>query len=52
MELTRNDTKMLQGLSVHAMVCLHLFCTLDYADKFTPLVMGGGADSILFCTAK
>jgi len=42
MELNRQDTKMLQGLSVLAMVWLHLFCTLDYADKFTPLVSWGG----------
>lgn len=41
-ELTKNDTKMLQGLSVLAMVCLHLFCTNDYARKFTPIVFAGG----------
>lgn len=38
MELSRQDTKMLQGLSVLAMVWLHLFDTWNYADKFTPLV--------------
>lgn len=42
MELNRQDTKMLQGLSVLAMVWLHLFCTNDYADKFTPLLYWGG----------
>lgn len=41
-ELTRKETKMLQGLSVFAMVCLHLFCTYDCADKFTPLMFFGG----------
>lgn len=41
-ELTRKETKMLQGLSVFAMVCLHLFCTYDYADKYTPLLYFGG----------
>ena len=30
-ELTISDTKMLQGLSVLAMVFLHLFDRLDYA---------------------
>ena len=42
MELTKQDTKMLQGLSVLAMVWLHLFCTYNYADKFTPLLFFGG----------
>lgn len=42
MELNRQETKMLQGLSILAMVWLHLFCTYDYADKFTPLVSWGG----------
>lgn len=37
-ELTRKDTKMLQGLSVLAMVLLHLFCTYNYKDKYTPLL--------------
>ena len=42
MELSKKDSKMLQGLSVLAMICLHLFDTWDYADKFTPLVYVGG----------
>ena len=29
-ELTRKDTKMMQGLAVLAMVCLHLFDTLNF----------------------
>lgn len=33
---------MLQGLSVLAMVLLHLFCTYDYADKFTPILFFSG----------
>lgn len=37
MELTKNDSKMLQGLSVLAMVWLHLFDTWDYINKFTPI---------------
>ena len=41
MELTKNDSKMLQGLSVLAMVCLHLF-DRDYRGLFTPLVFTGG----------
>lgn len=45
-ELTKKDTKMLQGLSVLAMVLLHLFCTYDYADKYTPVLFFGG---VPFC---
>ncbi len=37
MELSKNDTKMLQGLSVLAMVCLHLFCR-SYAGVYEPLL--------------
>lgn len=35
-ELTKTDTKMMQGLAVSAMVCLHLFDTLSYEGKFIP----------------
>lgn len=41
MELTKNDSKMLQGLSVLAMVWLHLF-DRDYEGLFTPLLFVGG----------
>ncbi len=41
MELTKNDSKILQGLSVLAMVCLHLF-DRDYHGIYTPLVFLGG----------
>ena len=41
MELTKKDTKMLQGLSVLAMVCLHLFDTYDYQGLFQPLLFIG-----------
>ena len=37
MELTKNDTKMIQGLSVLAMVCLHLF-DKSFQGLFTPLI--------------
>ena len=37
MELSKNDTKMIQGLSVLAMVCLHLFDTTQYQGTFQPL---------------
>lgn len=40
-ELSREDSKMLQGLSVMAMVCLHLF-DKDYHDLFEPLVFFRG----------
>lgn len=42
MELTPKDTKMLQGLSVLAMVCLHLFDRYDYDGLFQPLVFLAG----------
>lgn len=45
-ELTIKETKMLQGLSVLAMLLLHLFCTYDYADKYTPLLFFQG---VPFC---
>lgn len=41
MELSKNDSKMLQGLSVLAMVWLHLF-DRDYHGLFTPIVFWGG----------
>lgn len=48
MELTKRDTKMIQGLSVLAMLCLHLF-DRDYTGLFTPLVfVRGGAFELLF----
>ena len=42
MELTKQDTKMLQGLSVLAMVFLHLF-DRDYHGLFTPFLFVQGA---------
>ena len=41
MELTKKDTKMLQGLSVLAMVWLHLFDTNNYQGLFQPLLFIG-----------
>lgn len=41
MELSKNDTKMLQGLSVLAMVCLHLF-DRNYEGLFQPLIFIDG----------
>lgn len=38
MELSKKDTKMIQGLSVLAMVCLHLFDRYDYEGLFCPLI--------------
>lgn len=38
MELTKNDSKMLQGLAVMAMVILHLFDRMDYQELFRPLI--------------
>ncbi len=39
LELTGKDTKMIQGISVLAMVCLHLFCTLDFSELYSPLIL-------------
>ena len=36
--LTRDDTKMIQGLSVLAMVVLHLFDRLDFQGLYHPLL--------------
>ena len=47
-ELNKADTKMMQGLSVLAMVTLHLFDTLDYEGKFTPLIHLGGYPLIFY----
>ena len=41
MELTRKDTKMLQGLSVLAMLCLHLFDRTDPAGLYEPFARFG-----------
>lgn len=61
MELTRNDSKMLQGLAVMAMVALHLFNRYDYQGLFQPLVfikgiplsfyIGQLSDFCVFCFA-
>lgn len=40
--MNRNETKMIQGLSVLAMICLHLFNTNDFQGLFTPLIFVGG----------
>ena len=42
MELSKNDAKMIQGLSVLAMVWLHLFDTWNYEGVFKPLVFFKG----------
>lgn len=41
MELSKKDTKMIQGLSVLGMLCLHLFDRLDYEGLFEPLIFLG-----------
>ena len=46
--LTRLDTKMLQGLSVLAMVLLHLFDRVDYAALYTPILYLGGHPVIFY----
>lgn len=50
--MSKEESKMLQGISVLAMVCLHLFDNLNYSDLFTPLIMLKGYPfDFLFCTA-
>lgn len=51
MELSKNDTKMLQGLSVLAMIWLHLFCK-DYTGLFTPIIFAGGGYALSFYIAQ
>lgn len=36
-ELTRKDTKMLQGIAIVLMLTLHLFCRLDWEGVFQPI---------------
>lgn len=38
MEPTKNEIKSIQGLSVLAMLCLHLFCRYNYEDLYRPLI--------------
>lgn len=47
-ELTRQETKEIQGLSILAMVLLHLFCTYNYEGKFIPLVMLQGIPLVFY----
>ena len=47
-ELTRQETKQIQGLSILAMVLLHLFCTYNYEGKFIPLVMLQGVPLVFY----
>lgn len=42
MELTRKDTKMLQAMSVLAMLCLHLFDRLELKGLYKPLIYTWG----------
>lgn len=41
-ELSKNDSKEIQGIAILSMLCLHLFCTRDYSGSFEPLVFLGG----------
>ena len=38
MKLTHSDTKMIHGLSVMAMVILHLFDNLEYGRMYSPVL--------------
>ncbi|MFI3164496.1 MAG: acyltransferase [Bacillota bacterium] len=41
MELTKRQISITKGVAILFMVLLHLFCTYDYEDLYTPLVMIG-----------
>lgn len=44
--ISKNETKQLQGVAIIAMLCLHLFCTLE--PSFTPLVYIGSTPLTYF----
>ncbi len=47
--MNKNDAKMVQGLSVLAMVCLHLFCRENWAELYaTPVMLFGLPVSFYF----
>lgn len=50
MELSKNDTKMMKGLSDFAMVCLHLFCR-SYEGLYEPLLFINDVP-VSFCIAQ
>lgn len=37
MEASKSEIKSIQGLSVLAMLCLHLFCRYDFSNLYTPM---------------
>jgi hypothetical protein len=47
-ELSKKDTRMIQGLAVISMVCVHLFDTLDYEGRFVPLVFFRGYPLVFY----
>lgn len=46
--MSKNDSKMIQGISVMAMVCLHLFDTLEFSGLFTPLLFFRGIPLVFY----
>lgn len=46
MELSKNDTKMTQGIAIIFMVLLHLFCRVDNL-PYECLKIGGGTSCLL-----
>lgn len=51
MELNSEDTKMIQGLSVLAMICLHLFDRIEINGLYRPLIYVGGVPFV-YCLAQ
>lgn len=47
-ELTKTDTKMMQGLAVLAMIVLHLFDIYDYENKYIPLLFLSGYPLVFY----
>lgn len=48
MELTKRQTSMTKGIAILLMLLLHLFCTREYNNLFTPLIMIGETPLIYY----
>ena len=48
MELTKKQISITKGVAILFMLLLHLFCTKEYKDLFTPLIMIGETPLIYY----
>lgn len=48
LEASRTEIKSIQGFSVLAMVCLHLFCRFEFENLYTPLIYFAGKPLCLY----